>query len=450
MYKNRITQWGLDKKHKEDEMRAIVRKNKERADRGKESVFFVRGRAVEHQEIVGYFKRKRLTIEDVLSQRQERLTPEAVECRTPSPRTIATPDLFAIPERIFRSIYDYNRGSFENGTWLIPGQDYHCYSSKARGRERSDLHRLYRELPIAYQFFKRGDAREAGQILISATASMKNVLLAEDPLLLGAILAIILELDTGSRRELRIGLTILKCLSSLGEVVLGREHPVVKIFGWLTVVPTFQLHSVATKASESVADHFSSILGPRHRTTLHVRLGFFGSVDLCDDLDRKTHQLRDLLQEHRRTLGFDDQRLMDVRWILAEHLIATKDYQKAEQLSRDMLNYARHSEFNFQHPRTRSDRMYSESLYIMACSQWGQQDKVSAKFRMEDAIGQRSHDFSRHDGRARLWMMQLEDWLIEMEDLASAANVRERRQAVLTSWRNEEEITTLGKLESRE
>jgi hypothetical protein len=437
MYKSRITQWGLDKKYKEDEMRAIVHKNKQRADLGKESVFSIRGRAVEHRELERYFKRKHLTIDDVLSQRQKRTTPEPVQCRTPSPRTIASPDVFAIPERIFRNIHDYYWGSFENETWLISGQDHRCYSSKARGNERHDLQRLYEQIPAACEMFEHGNAQEAGQILISATANLKIILLAEHPLLLRFMFAIVLELDISSRCELEIGLSILKYLSSLGEVVLGREHPVVRISGWLALVHTLQLHSVAAKALEGVADHFSSILGPMHCSTLHVRLAFIASADTYHDLDKKVHQLRDTLEEYSRMFGFNDRRILDTRWTLAILLIAMKDYQEAERVSRDMMRHARQAEPISQGQRPQNDWIHSESLHIMACSRWGQQDKASSVRYIMDAIDRGSLSSGTHDGRARIWMMQLEGWLVEMGHLVSAATIRERRQESMTSWRSE-------------
>lgn len=448
MYKNHITRWGLDKKHKKDEMKAIVRKNKQRADLGKESVFSVRGRAIENRELMRYLKRKHLTIQDVLSERQTRTTPEAVECRTPSPRTIASPDLFAIPERIFRNLQDYTRGSFENGTWLISGQEYPCYSSKTRSQGSDGLHRLYRELPTACQLFKRGDAQEAGQILISATANMKNALMAEDPMLLRFIFAIILNLDISSRCELGIGLSLLKYLSSLGEVVLGREHPVVRIFGWLASVHGHQLHSVAAKALESVADQFSSILGPMHCSTLNVRLACIVSVDAHRDLERRVHQLRVLLEECGRTFGFNDFRIFDICTNLARQLIAMKDYQGAERISRDMMRHEFEACSLGLRPQT--DAFNSMPLSILAFSRWEQQDKASAVRYMMDAINRLTLSVGKPDGRVRIWMMRLEDWLVDMGDLAGASTIRERRQEVLTYWRNEEEIAMFGRFDSRE
>ncbi|KAL2057518.1 hypothetical protein ABVK25_001902 [Lepraria finkii] len=90
MYKMRIKQWGLDKKNnKENEMRAIVHKNKQRSDQGKRSVYRTRDRQVDYADVVRYFNRKKISIDDVIARRTGSATPEAVECFTPvlSPAT---------------------------------------------------------------------------------------------------------------------------------------------------------------------------------------------------------------------------------------------------------------------------------------------------------------------------------------------------------------------------
>lgn len=58
MYQRKIAQWGLDKKHKAPEMRAILRLARQRQAAGQESVFRVRGRRVDIEEVYRYFKRK--------------------------------------------------------------------------------------------------------------------------------------------------------------------------------------------------------------------------------------------------------------------------------------------------------------------------------------------------------------------------------------------------------
>ena len=116
MYKTRIKQWALDKKSKENEMRAIVRKSKQRTDLGKRTTFRIRGRPVGFEKIASYWERKGMSIDDVIAERTASVTPEAVDYFTPLPSPIMTPELLATPERVLISIQDYFRGSFDSRT----------------------------------------------------------------------------------------------------------------------------------------------------------------------------------------------------------------------------------------------------------------------------------------------------------------------------------------------
>ena len=82
MYKDRIKKWRLDKKNKESEMLAILRKNAERAAVRKSSLFQVRGQPVDMEQVHHYFKRKN-AIRD--PEAYNAPTPSDVSCRTPSP-----------------------------------------------------------------------------------------------------------------------------------------------------------------------------------------------------------------------------------------------------------------------------------------------------------------------------------------------------------------------------
>jgi hypothetical protein len=81
MYKDRIKKWGFDKKNKERDMIAILRKKSERAAVGKETSFRVRGQIVTVEDVLDYFKRKKGT-RDTLSIAS---TPSDISCWTPSP-----------------------------------------------------------------------------------------------------------------------------------------------------------------------------------------------------------------------------------------------------------------------------------------------------------------------------------------------------------------------------
>ncbi|KUJ14540.1 uncharacterized protein LY89DRAFT_736571 [Mollisia scopiformis] len=82
MYKDRITKWKLDKKHKEADMLAILRKKAQRERIGKETRIRVRGQLLTMQQVHDYFKRKKNTRAPAL---YDAPTPSDVSCRTPSP-----------------------------------------------------------------------------------------------------------------------------------------------------------------------------------------------------------------------------------------------------------------------------------------------------------------------------------------------------------------------------
>jgi tetratricopeptide (TPR) repeat protein len=58
MYQRKIAQWELEKKHKGPEMRAIIRLARQRQAAGQESIFRIRGRKTDIEEVFRYFKRR--------------------------------------------------------------------------------------------------------------------------------------------------------------------------------------------------------------------------------------------------------------------------------------------------------------------------------------------------------------------------------------------------------
>ena len=86
MYKSRINKWGLDKNCKAKEMKAIARKKVERDAIGKASLFQIRGRQVDIEEVLRHFKRKRYqSLEEMVARDKspEARTPSDIDCLTP-------------------------------------------------------------------------------------------------------------------------------------------------------------------------------------------------------------------------------------------------------------------------------------------------------------------------------------------------------------------------------
>lgn len=85
MYKDRISAWGIDKKTKDHEARAILRLHAQRI--GKPTQMRLRGRPVNINKIESYFKRKGILVEDVLSADSVPSLDIDLVCRRPSPIT---------------------------------------------------------------------------------------------------------------------------------------------------------------------------------------------------------------------------------------------------------------------------------------------------------------------------------------------------------------------------
>lgn len=90
MYKSRFDKWGLQKNCKSNEMKAIARKKVERDAIGKASSFRIKGRRVEIEEVLQYFKRKsHLSLQELVVREKHprQATPSDIEVTTPGAST---------------------------------------------------------------------------------------------------------------------------------------------------------------------------------------------------------------------------------------------------------------------------------------------------------------------------------------------------------------------------
>ena len=254
MYKTRIKQWHLDKNNKESEMGAIVRKRKQRADQGKESLIRVRDRIIHYEEDLRYCKRKRISVENLVALRRDSATPETVECFTPIPSRVTTPGMLAIPERILSTIRDYLTGSFESGIW-VSGEDQQltCRSINSQ-MSVQQIVVLGHQCLLACELFQRQDFQEAGRTLTCAFASIKQIILEECRDTLSNLFASTISICRRGRCE--IALALFRQIFALGELVIGQGHPLPRICGWLASLESTQLEETILLSFCGVGDSF--------------------------------------------------------------------------------------------------------------------------------------------------------------------------------------------------
>ena len=424
MYKRRIKQWGLDKNNKDEEMRAILCKIKARLDQGKRSKIHVRGKATDDREVIRYWRRKGVSIDDIIAHRTTSVTPEAVKIVTPVPSRVATPTSLAVPERIFALIRDYFEGSFTSGTWVYDDPKSPCYTTRnVRGDSRSILNDLVNHSLTACYLFSRDHFQEAGRILISVTSNLKKILLAEHPQTLGQILRTVTIVRLQGRDE--IGITILRHFCALGEFVVGKEHPLRLICGWLASADAFQFDEIIARCVQSVTNQLESFVGPMHYSILVSRTYYINNFIRIRGQNEEL--LRDLLGQCELRLGSSDVRTRLLRYELARHYINGGQHAEALRVGQDLIAHVQHG----QPPKRNHDSYYTSGLYFVANSQWALGQMSLAEANLREAIALRISESGPSNSLVGFLLVRLEELLVEMGRWRSAAEVQETRMSML-------------------
>ncbi|KAK3167260.1 hypothetical protein OEA41_010386 [Lepraria neglecta] len=207
--------------------------------------------------------------------------------------------------------------------------------------------------------------------------------------------------------------------SAMAEVLLGNEHPICYISGWLTSVDPSESNDILGRCKGSVADHFETFLGPMHRSTLNARMMFF------EDRTRKEEWLQDLLGNCENDLGSLDVRTWYVRFGLAHHCLNKHKYLKAKKLGQELAQAQLMRIGAISKPRV---------LYIIAISQHALGETKSAESTLREAIDLTG---SERQGRVMYWLTTLEGWLLEKGQWSSAAQARDKRRKVLESMNSD-------------
>ena len=205
-------------------MRAVVRKTDRRAKQGKPSTVIIRNRVV-NDDIVSYWKRKGIAIDDVIAQRTASVTPEAVNCYTPLVSPLRTPELLVIPECILNCIRNYFQGSIEDGEWMPRG---HGRLNRARKViAKRNLYSLCNDFSDASSLFSRKRNSEGRKLLSSVMSKLDAILLREHPLTLVYIFRLVLEMSKMNRQELASA--ALNQFADLGKILIGAQYSLCRI-----------------------------------------------------------------------------------------------------------------------------------------------------------------------------------------------------------------------------
>lgn len=342
------------------------------------------------------------------------------------------------PERLLFTIRSYVVASFEKGNWIA--EEFDGYGAKYKKPMGHGLTNLHTQFMAAYRLFQNGKSHEAGKSLISATARIKDVMLSEHPFMLVYLFRVtlnILRIYGSSGYEIEILSAVMRYFHELGRIILDKSHPLISICGWLNSLSNLELGDTVKKALEGIADQFTIILGPMHSLAFDTRLIFFDTVYRHDNLQASDAMLRNMLVECNNTSGTSTSQRLRIYLYLAGCRYSREDYHEAEQVCWKIIERFRDLDNASCCLRAMNEQVYVDAIYLLAITRRQLQDLGTAIARLAEAYQRRMSLFGQHDGRARLMLVQLEDWLLERGDAGSAAEVQEWRLSILRSENNE-------------
>ena len=417
MYRQRIKDWGLDKNHKDKEMKAIVRKHEGRVAKGKASTLRIRGRNIDYQDVVRYWKRKNISIDAVGALRSMSKTPEAVECLTPLPSPITTPEVLAVPERIFRMLRDYHQVSLVAGTWRLNGKYQFCRTTKVSSDCHDWTSTLINLCMLSFTLIESSAFEEATRELDRVCASIEKVVLAECPDTFVMLFMIIIYAHRCPRPEL--GLDMLGHMSAMGGILLGDQHPFKLVCGWLASLYLLdQRHNdeILIRSSKAICETFNVYLGHLSSTTIESLLGHFEVVRISNQSTEYPESgLRNLLHECETALGQDDDRTMEVHLHLASYHSKRYENTKARDEAQAIV------------VRSASRYFQRQGLEMLAWSLYRLGEVHKAFETQQQAIDVTIRGFGAGDPEVQRMMLVLERWMLEQDMPESAAQVRKER-----------------------
>jgi hypothetical protein len=346
MYKSRITKWNLDKNNKERDMAAILHKKTQRDGLGKPSLFRIRGRAVNIEDVHRYFKRRGPAPEsEILARYADAGTPSDVSCSTPSrthsplslgiPRSPLPPQDLLVPEQLFFNITLYFDSYFSCKIWFID-EEGSLVNTAGVGRDKedpSDLYKFYDYCIISGQLVRNRLFVQARRALSKACSLIPSILRGESPLTLQFLLDIYLSLET--YRVPEVATLLHDYMSKMSAILLDEKHPWRRILRLIGTINPNNLEAVM-QARQCIITSFERSLGQFHQISLlsHVDFMALYSISNPQGADSRIRKLLSACEEATGRLSLPS---LSILFALGENLCAQARYIEVESIGVDLI-----------------------------------------------------------------------------------------------------------------
>jgi Tetratricopeptide repeat/Anaphase-promoting complex subunit 5 len=422
MYKNRITKWKLDKRNKEPEMMAVIRKKCQRDAVRKASEFHIRGRLVDLDRVHRYLKRKGMSIENAIEL--SAATPPELRCSTPDavPRPLVNPEIFEGPQRVIAEIRNYVFGSLDSKMWFLPAGHYAYLNARGTG-PRAAVADFQIKLWTACHLLNAGSHVRAGQFLVSASALIRDILLEEIPRTLGTVFHVMTLLCEHGWVDCS-GI-IFKQFSRMAMTIFPEMHPLRQIFNLLQSLEPEFAENFLPNVWEGWIDIFEEALDASSLTVLQARLRYIVKVEMARNPDNADAQLRTIVERCREVHGRFDCRYGEATLVLAIFLQHHGRYVEAMAMVEEAIRCASEGRFRY------ANYMWCECMDTLAFIQYLNYEDEEAQSTLRQVIDVRSTREGWHAGSTLRSLTTLGTWLTQFGKHEEAAEVLEQVTEIL-------------------
>ncbi|KAH7383453.1 hypothetical protein BKA64DRAFT_726639 [Cadophora sp. MPI-SDFR-AT-0126] len=362
MYKRWFEKWNFGKNLKKSEAVTIYRLDRQRAAQGKRTVWGIRGKQRNIEDIVRPLKKKGLLdrvengqFEDNLPSGIECWTPgsspkptsgtialyggdgamdldqEVVEqilfCRDPSvptldiPATPTTPQGLLVQQNLLRSIQIYFEGGLENGIFYASddGELVLCDYNVRVGQYLADFEDLH-QTGVKLIETSRGD--EGRRCLSRAFSLVRSVITAQDPNTMSRIFYLVLRLESSHHDDLSVMLR--KFLANIAHDILP-NHPWNVLFAQLAQLGGSGLKATILEAWRCTCDITRAVVDQFGVAAIDSQTDY---LVWCDPQE-SIYQLSSLLSIAESRMDSVDERLMWIKYSYAQVLEGGDQVEKA-------------------------------------------------------------------------------------------------------------------------
>ncbi|KAL2073220.1 hypothetical protein VTL71DRAFT_10544 [Oculimacula yallundae] len=465
MYKYHFQIWKLDKKFKERDAVAMLRKKTQRDAVGKQTAFKVRGKALNMKDLARYLERRK---ETPIGYGSRASTPSDIECQTPPPtvgfqivddipmgrpgvpamyfdneytirktgfdetfsthlsrisRSPSPPQSLMIPEQLFYYIKSYTCGSWNSGIWVTDEtglsttldieastQTYHsdfltCCNTAVTLLDQGLLVEFRRKLSRGFSF-------------------IKDMLRIPVPDTLNCILSALVHFMQKNR--LAIAFTLRNYISQMAIEILPKEHPWSQICRSLGTLDIDIFEEVITQSWKCELDISTGYLGLFSRSSIGTRLEFIRRVYGSKDVHQEGKMLQELLKQAEIQVPSASPRAVSSIMVkMGYNLTYQERYSEAEKIGKEILSW-------FSRDGGSVDVTNKiEALRLVAECQYLQYKDNLAEMNLKEALRLAVEAWGPNDAFATEIALRLETWLREWGREDEADELKAQRDRIM-------------------